>query len=138
MWQLMIAVCAWTAANLFFKIARVNISTTGVVMWQTVGIVIATLIIVLMTRGQHGFFDRPLGVFLALLGGAISIVGAYFFLEALGTVRLAIAVPFSSLYVVLTCILSVLLLREKMSVMQVIGAVITVIGSMLLGISNAK
>ena len=138
MWQLMIAVCAWACANLFFKVARLHLSTTGVLIWQTAGIVVASLVIYFIIREPNFSSGRASSVSLAFFGGAISIVGAYFFLDALGTIRLAIAVPFSSLYVVLTCILSVILLREEMSTMQIVGAVITVIGSMLLGISNVK
>ena len=138
MWQLLIAVCAWAFANLFFKIARVHLPTTGVFIWQTAGIVLVSFIVFFLARGQDVSTARLPGVLWAFFGGAVSIIGAYFFLESLGTIRLGIAVPFSSLHVVLTCILGVLLLREKMTLAQIIGAIAMVIGSMLLGISNAK
>ena len=138
MWQLLIAVCAWAFANLFLKIARVHLSTPCVFIWQVAGIVVVSLIIFFLARGQDVFTNRFSGVAWAFFGGATSIVGAYFFLESLGTIRLGIAVPFSSLHVVLTCILGVLLLREKMTLVQIVGAITVVIGSMLLGISNAK
>ena len=138
MWQLLIAVCAWAFANLFLKIARVHLSTTGVFVWQVAGIVVVSLIVFFLARGQDVFHAPFSSAVWAFFGGAISIAGAYFFLESLGTIRLGIAVPFSSLHVVLTCILGVLLLREKMTLVQIIGAIAVVVGSMLLGISNAK
>ena len=138
MWQLLIAVCAWAFANLFLKIARVHLSTSGVLVWQVAGIIVVSLIIFFFARGQ-GIFHAPFsGAMWAFFGGAVSIAGAYFFLESLGTLRLGIAVPFSSLHVVLTCILGVLLLRENMTLVQMIGTITVVIGSVLLGISNAK
>ena len=138
MWQLLVAVCAWAFANLFLKLARVHLSTTNVFLWQTAGIIFVGLIIFFLSRGQHIVTAPFSGTLWAFFGGAISIIGAYFFLESLGTIRLGIAVPFSSLHVVLTLILGFVLLREKMTIMEIIGAVTIVIGSVLLGISNAK
>ena len=139
MWQLLIAVCAWAFANLFLKIARVHLSTASVFLWQMGGIILVTLMVFLLTRSTLDIFIAPFsGILWAFLGGAISIVGAYFFLESLGTLRLGIAVPFSSLHIVLTCILSILLLREKMTLVEVVGIVTIVIGSALLGLSNVR
>ena len=139
MWQLLIAVFLWALANLFLKIARVHLSTSGTFMWQMAGIILVTFIVFFLTRRTSSIFDSPLhGILWAFLGGAVSIIGAYFFLESLGTIRLGVAVAFSSLHIVLTCILGIVLLHERMTLMEIIGTITIVIGSALLGLSNVK
>ena len=139
MWQLFIAVCLWALANLFLKIARVHLSTASVFLWQVAGIVLVTCMVFFLTRRTSGIFESPLHAILwAFLGGVASIIGAYFFLESLGTIRLGVAVAFSSLHIVLTCLLGIVLLHEKMTLMEIIGAITIVIGSALLGLSNVR
>ena len=139
MWQLLIAVFLWAFANLFLKIARIHLSTSSTFLWQMIGVILVTLIVFFLTRRTSSVFDSPLsGIVWAFLGGTFSIIGAYFFLESLGSIRLGIAVAFSSLHIVLTYILCVTLLHEKMTPLEIIGITAIVAGSALLGISNIK
>ncbi|MDP3779350.1 MAG: EamA family transporter [bacterium] len=136
MGKLVLAVLAWTFANFFLKLARVSLSTSSVFIWQGAGIVAATLIIFFFVRPQLMFMVDLKGAVWAFIAGGVSIIGAYFFIESLGTVRLNIAVPFSSIYVVLVCVMSVVFLGEKMTFMQIVGTVAMLGGSILLGMGE--
>ena len=139
MWQLLIAVVFWAFANLFLKIARMHLSTAGTFLWQMGGVIPVALIVFLIMRSASDIFTAPFsGILWAFFGGAFSFAGAYFFLESLGTIQLGIAVAFSSLYIVLTFILGIALLQERMTLIETIGAITIVIGSALLGLSNIK
>jgi len=125
-------------ANFFLKLARVSLTTSGVFIWQGAGIVAATLIIFFFVRPQLIVAVDVKAALWAFIAGGVSIIGAYFFIESLGTVRLNVAVPFSSIYVVLVCVMSLIFLGEKMTLIQVIGTIAMLGGSILLGMGEAK
>jgi len=136
MGKLMLAVIAWALANFFLKLARVSLTTSGVFIWQGAGIVAATLIIFFFIRPQLIAAVDVKSALWAFMAGVVSMVGAYFFIESLGTVRLNIAVPFSSIYVVLVCAMSFVFLGEKITLMQIIGIIAMLGGSILLGVGD--
>ncbi len=136
MWQLIAAVILWAFANIFFKIARESMSASVVLVWQAVGIVIASSFVLILTRAHRLMNGEFFPSFWAFCGGAASIIGAYYFLESLGALRVSIAVPFAALHIALTCILGFFFLKENMSLIQMTGVITIIIGSMMLGISS--
>ena len=136
--QLLIAVCAWGIANFFLKLARASIPTQTVLVWELVGICGMALVAYALMRMHVSFHFSFPGSFWALLGGVSGIIGSYFFLEALGIIRLDIAAPFSSLHVLISALSGILFLQEKITLLEIFAVLAMVAGSILLGISEQQ
>ena len=74
------------------------------------------------------------GILLALVTGVLGSIGNVAFYAALGQGGMAsVVVPMCSLYPVVTVLLALLLLREKVNTYQRIGVVLAVVAIIMLG-----
>ncbi len=72
---------------------------------------------VLLYKWTSGFRVpiQTTGVALAVVAGALSMVGTVFFLAALGKGRASVVVPLAALYPAITVLLSLLILKEHLT-----------------------
>lgn len=128
------AVLFWGVANFLFKVATAKASPISVLLGEVLGIIAGTLMIVCLDRSALASLGKT-GYAWSVAGGAILIAGAYLFLRALPHVNLAIAMPFSSLNVLVSALLGVLILSERLTNTQIAGGILMIFGAVLLGMS---
>lgn len=84
--------------------------------------------------GSRGFrlHAEPGGLLAAVVTGICGLGGSYFFLLALERGKASVIVPFTSLYPLVTLVLSVLLLGERPSPIHLVGIAFAVAAVVLL------
>jgi len=94
---------------------------------------LASLVLaILLVRMRHLYFIKPAESPIAILSGFLDAGGNVFYIYATQYIRLDIAALLSSLYPAATVLLSNLLLKEKLSVPQWVGASICIVAIMLI------
>ena len=134
---LLVAVLLWGVSNFFFKIAVGRLPAIAVLGWEMIAVVGTVSAVLYWERTGLDFSDRA-GMIWALLGGSTVVLGGYFFLKALGSTKLAIAMPFSALNVLVSALLGILILGERLSLVHTIGALGMVISAILLSLPEGK
>lgn len=120
---------AWGIFGLFSKLALQHLDPRSVLIFQELG----ALIVVLAVAASVGFRPElhPMGVTFAMLSAGIGALGGILFLFVLKSTKASVAVPVTSLYPVVTVLLSVLVLHESISFKQGLGIVFAVIALVL-------
>lgn len=134
---LLAAVLLWGISNFFFKLAVGRIPAISVLGWEMIAVVGTVSFVLFWERSGLDFSDR-MGMAWALLGGSTVVLGGYFFLKALGVTKLAIAMPFSALNVLVSALLGVLILGERLGATHTIGALGMVISAALLSMPEGR
>jgi drug/metabolite transporter (DMT)-like permease len=80
--------------------------------------------------------NRRRGILVALIGGTVSCLGNIPFFDALAGAKAAAVVPITALYPVVTVILAVVVLRERLDWLHVGGIALPVAAIYLLNVSN--
>ncbi len=125
----LITLLVWSFFGLFPKLAASYIDPRSFLVYQVLGsLLVATLALVML-----GF--RPQwhlrGVALALLTGASGSIGTLFFLLAMQKGKASVVVVMTGLYPVLTVLMVCLLLKETLTLKQIIGMVLGLIAILL-------
>ncbi len=89
---------------------------------------------VLFSRHRYKGENRAKGIFYAVLTGILGGTGNVFFLIALRDGKASIIVPLSSLSPVVTVLVGVTLMHEKVNRYQVIGLVLAMVAIFLLSV----
>ncbi|MDD3627593.1 MAG: EamA family transporter [bacterium] len=86
------------------------------------------------------FRDHPInnGIIWAIFSGISSVVGFLFYYEALKKGRASVVTAVSSSYALFTVILSVIFLKEKIFMKEIIGIILIIIGIVNLELINVK
>lgn len=134
---LIMAVFAWGFSNFFFKLARFRVDAISALFWEGTALMIVIPVIVAIRTGFVVSRD-PVGIAWSLAGGASVILGGWLFLEALGKIPLAIAMPFSALNVLVSALLGILILGERLSPLHTAGAIGMIISAMLLSMPQGN
>ena len=113
-----------------FALQRINPKTACVFQGFGYWIIISAVLI-------HAKFKLDMnfkGTGIAMLSGAIGMIGALSFLYALSKGKASVVVILTALYPMLTLILSFIILKEKISLTQGIGILLALIAVVLLSI----
>ncbi len=89
--------------------------------------------ILLMAAGWKGPPSGK-GVVFGLLAGVMGTLGYVFFILATEKGKVSIVVPLTATYPVITFLLGVLLLGEKVGIKHVVGTLLAVVGAILLSL----
>jgi len=123
LWYSLLTIVGWAAWAIFLKIGSVEIPSEPSLFLQTAGMVPLAVILVLAgsTRGSRS----KRGIAYSLLNGIITGIGILCLLAAYrsGGNTSVVAVT-SSLYPLVTFALAVLLLREKLTAVQLFGLIL--------------
>ena len=126
-----LALLAWGVWGILPKAASSYISPKGIFVYHLLG----SLIVGAVALTFLGFRPEPSakGAALSVLGGALSSAGALFFYYALSRGKASVVVTFTALYPIVTIILSILILRERISSQQALGMALALLAMALLG-----
>ncbi len=125
-----LTVITWGLWGVFSKLASNYSKPRQALLFQTAGI-LAFAVIVLIMEKFHFEWSLP-GFSWAALGGFFAFVGFLTFLAALDEGKASTVVTLSALYPLVTILLSIAFLHEKLTARQGAGIVFALIASVLL------
>lgn len=125
-----LTVVTWGLWGLLSKLASNYAKPRQALIFQTVGVLAFGLVVLFVEKFKIEW-SVP-GFSWAALGGFLAFVGFLTFFAALEQGKASTVVTLSALYPLVTIILSVVLLHEKLTTRQGIGIVLALIASVLL------
>ncbi len=124
------AMLCWGLWAFFPKLSLARISTSSSVFYEACG-VMATSIAVVFLLGPG--VDKDLeGALYAILTGIFGTVGLYFFFSAVKTGPISVISALTAMYPVVTVVLAVVVLHERLAVRQVLGILLALVAAALL------
>ena len=115
----------------FPKLAAQHLDPKNVVIYQTFGTVLMTLVIPLLP-GYKWEGYQPASLF-GLLTGLVGVIGNLFFTIALSKGKASIVTPLTATYPIITLLLATIFLREAISIRQRVGIALAFLAALLLG-----
>lgn len=125
-----LTVVTWGLWGLCSKIAANYAKPRQALLFQTVGIIVFAVVVLILEKFKIEW--NALGFGWAAVGGFLAFVGFLTFFAALDQGKASTVVTLSALYPLVTILLSITFLREKLTTRQGIGIVVALIASMLL------
>lgn len=125
-----LTVITWGLWGLCSKIAANYAKPRQALLFQTVGIIVFALIVLALEKFKIEW--HPVGFTWAALGGFLAFVGFLTFFAALDQGKASTVVTLSALYPLVTILLSIGFLHEKLTTRQGIGILLALAASMLL------
>jgi transporter family protein len=124
-----IALVLWGIVGLLQKVTTNHIRADAVLIWDRLGYVLILPLIGISIHGALGANDILIGT----LAGITNAMGALFlYLSLENGAKASIAVPLTALYPLLTVLLAVFLLGEKVSRTQWVGIVLALLAAVLM------
>lgn len=115
----LVATLVYGLWGFFPKLASEYLDPKSAMIYQTVGTLAATLVILISV--QFRLPVHPRGITFSMLAGIAGVVGTQFLLMALAKGRASLVVPVTALYPIGTVILAVLILKETLTLRQLAG-----------------
>jgi transporter family protein len=132
----MIALVLWGITGVTQKLSTNRITSARSFLWFCWAMV-ALSGVVLIVAHPHWGLERVV-VISAIAGGALNGMGAWTSFRALESGgKASIVISLISLYPLLTVLLAVLILHERLTVMQMCGAGIAIVAAILLSLEPA-
>lgn len=125
-----LTVVTWGLWGVCSKIAATYTKPRQALLFQTVGIVAFALLVLALEKFKIEW--NSVGFGWAALGGFLAFVGFLTFFAALDQGKASTVVTLSALYPLVTILMSIGFLHEKLSMRQGIGIVAALIASVLL------
>ena len=125
-----LTVITWGLWGVCSKIAANYAKPRQALLFQTVGIIAFALLVLALEKFKIEW-SAP-GFSWAALGGFLAFVGFLTFFAALDQGKASTVVTLSALYPLVTILLSIEFLHEKLTIRQGVGIVVALIASMLL------
>ncbi len=131
-WQLysLLTLVFWGLWAFLPRFAVGYIQPRSLTMYQAVGIMLATIVILSLTPGKPE--THPMGIFIGIVSGALGILGSYFYNIAMRKGQASIVLTMTALYPIVTLILIFLFFREMISLKQGIGIVMALVAMTLI------
>ncbi|MGA9533285.1 MAG: EamA family transporter [Anaerolineales bacterium] len=120
---------AWGLWGLLPKITTRYISPASAIVFEAIGGLPIALIVLISLRFRLEW--APRGISLAMITGALGVIGALGFLVAVQRGPVSLVVTMTALYPALTVLIAVVALGEQVSTRQAIG-VLLALAAMLL------
>lgn len=125
---------SWGIGSFIAKLATVRIGESSV-FWDLLGYAPAIFFYSLLTFKLKDLVTADkLGIFLAILAGAIGSLGLVGFYVLLTRKEASVAVPMTALYPALTAILAFIFLKEPLTAAKVAGISLSVVALYLLSV----
>lgn len=125
---------AWGIGSFIAKLATNRLGDKAV-FWDVLGYAPAIVIYgLLVFRSGDLLHGSKSGIWLAILAGAIGSIGAILFYLLLSRKNASMAVPMTAIYPAVTAILAVIFLGEQVTVVKVLGIVMSVGALVLLSL----
>jgi len=127
-----IALFSFGLWGLFTKLAVIYIDSKSALIYQTAGVVIIGIITLSMTNFKPAIDAK--GLVYALLTGITYGVGCLFYFVAASRGKIITVVTLTALYPLITIMLSFLLLKETITIKQVMGIIFAMISILLMSL----
>jgi transporter family protein len=125
-----LTVVIWGLWGVCSKIAANYAKPRQALLFQTAGILVFALVVLALEKFRIEW--NAAGFSWAALGGFLVFVGFLTFFAALDQGKASTVVTLSALYPLVTILVSILFLHEKLSTRQGVGIVVALIASVLL------
>ena len=122
----LIATAVYGLWGLFPKLARAYVDPRSAMIYQSLGTVLGTLVILASARFRVPV--EPRGIGYSLLAGIAGVIGTQFLLMALAKGNASLVVPVTALYPIGVVILAMIFLKEPLTWKQTLGIVISLVG----------
>ena len=126
----LLTVLTWGLWGVFSKLASNYSKPRQALLFQTVGVLMFALLVLILENFRIEW--HPAGFTWAALGGFFAFVGFLTFFAALEHGRTSTVVTLSALYPLVTILLSIAFLHERLTPRQGAGIVLALIASVLL------
>jgi transporter family protein len=128
-----LALVLWGITGVTQKLSTNRISSERSFLWFCWAMVALSAVVLLVARPHWGL--TPLVVGCSVAGGALNGLGAWTSFRALGSGgKASIVISLISLFPLLTVLLAVVLLHERLTWMQTAGAVVAIAAAILLSL----
>ena len=125
-----LVIMLWGVVGLFQKLGTNRVSAHSLMVWLTLGYVV--LIPILLFRTALTGLD-PLTILIGVLGGLTNGLGAWYLFASLEAgAKASIAVPLTALNPLLTIILALSFLRERLAPLQWGGIVMALVAGVMI------
>ncbi len=128
-----ISLFLWGISGLFMKIATFKLDPKIAFIFQTIGVIIVMIFVLFFTFSllSNMGSDTRLFIFYALLAGLTGGLGTFFLLKAYEKGNLATVTVLTALYPVISVLLGILILKEKLTLTQLIAIIFSLIAIIL-------
>ncbi len=126
----LLTLLSWGLWGVCSKLASNYTRPKQTLLFQAVGVVAFALLVLILERFQ--IQRTPIGFGWSFAAGFINFVGFLFFFWAIEKGKVSTVIALSSLYPVVTILLSILLLHEKITIREGAGIVLALAAGFLL------
>jgi transporter family protein len=123
------ALLLWGVWGLFPKLATNYLSPASVFVFSGIGNVLVLIVVLVFLNFRPDV--HPRGITFAILAGLLGTLATIPFLYAISKGKASVVVPLASMYPLVTIVLSLLILREPMTLKQGAGIVLALIALLL-------
>ena len=128
----LIVLLLWGFYGFFPKLSVAHMGPKSALLFQTVGAIIVSLIVFIFAL-KFKAETNPKGMLFSILTGTAGTIGALFFLAALSAGgKTSVVVTLTALYPLVTIVLSVFLLNETITLVQVIGMFLALVAIIIM------
>ena len=128
-----VVILLWGMWAFFFKVGVSSIGIKEALVWNNiVAIMISIVVISYLIRDIE--LEASKGAFYVTIATIFGITGSIIWYFGLEKYKAGIIVPFTALYPLITVTLSIIFLREKISIQNLIGIFLAVAAGILLSI----
>ncbi len=128
----LLTVLLWGFWGVFTKLAVSASKPKHMLLFQAVGILVFAIFVLFLVRFSVEW--SPRGFVFSFLGGLAAFIGFLTFFLALETGKASTVVTLSALYPVVTIVVSISFLHEKLTLTQGVGIVFAMVASVLLAL----
>lgn len=134
LWLSLIAVTLWGIVGLLQKITTNHISAHAVLIWDRIGYIV---ILPFLLAGLHLAHLGPKDILIGTLAGLTNSLGALYLYTSLQSgAKASIAVPLTALYPLITVLLAVVFLGERLNGLHWFGVALALLASVLMSIES--
>jgi len=130
----MLTIISFGLWGVFSKIAVDSMGWRNATILYTLGFVWVAPALFFLYRPSIHVGASNIAIVFALLAGAVSVAAIVGFNIALTTGEASVVVPLTSLYPLITIVISLLFLHEKLSLTQGIGIILAIVAIILISI----
>jgi len=133
----LISLVLWGISGFFMKVATFKLDPKVAFLFQSLGvIVVAGIILIISLNLVKGslVLDLRSFIFYALLAGLTGGLGTFFLLKAYEKGNLATVTVLTALYPVISVLLGLIILKEKLTITQIIAILLSMVAIILFSI----
>jgi transporter family protein len=134
LWLSLIVVVLWGVVGLLQKVTTNHISANALLIWDRIAYV---AFLPILSTGLHLNQLGAKDILIGTLAGIINSLGAlYLYMSLQSGAKASIAVPLTALYPLITVLLAVVFLRERLNGLHWVGVALALVAAVLMAIES--